>query len=68
MDDTAKEQAPGGSPGNGKAGKAKRGKQRTRPRRARDGDIPPTLTPAGIESFSVSQSILAANESKAAAV
>jgi polyphosphate kinase 2 len=66
MDDTA--QAPGSSPGNGKAGKAKRGKQRTRPRRARDGDIPPTLTPAGIESFSVSQSILAANESKAAAV
>ena len=62
MDDTAQ------APGNGKAGKAKRGKQRARPRRARDGDIPPTLTPAGIETFSVSQSILAANESKAAAV
>jgi len=63
MDDTA--QAPGSSPANGKAGRGKRG---TRPRRARDGDIPPTLTPTGIESFSVSQSILAANESKAAAV
>ena len=68
MDDTTQARAPGGSPGNGKAGKAKRGKQRIRPRRARDGDIPPTLTPAGIENFSVSQSILAANESKAAAV
>ena len=62
MDDAAQ------APGSGKAGNAKRGKQGARPRRARDGDIPPTLTPTGIESFSVSQSILAANESKAAAV
>ena len=66
MDDTT--QAKGKVPGNGRASGAKHGRHKTRPRQAREGDVPPTLTRSGIEEFSVSQSILAANESKAAAV
>ena len=51
-----------------KKGNGRDGRHKSRPRLARQGDVPPTLTAHGIEDFSVSQSIIAANESKAAAV
>jgi polyphosphate kinase 2 len=44
------------------------GRSKTRTRPVRQGDVPPNLSAAGIEDFSVSQATLAANESKAMAV
>jgi len=66
MDDMA---GKGKRTGNGrKKGNGRDGRHKSRPRLARQGDVPPTLTSHGIEDFSASQSIIAANESKAAAV
>ena len=54
----------------GRVKKAKQGRKRARKvvRRVAKGDVPPRLSAAGIAEFSISESVSAANESKAHAV
>jgi polyphosphate kinase 2 len=47
---------------------AKPSSRPARPRQAKAGDTPPVLTPAGIENFTVSESMDAAQEAKVAAI
>ena len=68
------DEAGSGRPAGGAAGarvkKAKQARKRTRKvvRRVSKGDVPPRLSAAGIAEFSISESVSAANESKAHAV
>ena len=66
MDDTTRKQKPAAKADR----KAARGPKRAkaRPRRTDEGDVPPDLSVEGLEQFSITQSILAANEAKAMAV
>ncbi|MBI5331245.1 MAG: polyphosphate kinase 2 [Betaproteobacteria bacterium] len=50
------------------AGKSPRPRKAARPRRAAQGDIPPTLTSEGVENFVVGEAVSAAQESKVIAV
>jgi len=65
MDDSSRDDRPAGKTD---GPKPSRRRSSARPRRASQGDIPPNLSTGAIEDFSVSQAILAANESKAMAV
>ncbi|HRH81577.1 MAG TPA: polyphosphate kinase 2 [Thiobacillaceae bacterium] len=56
------------TPRTAKAGARGQASSARRPRRARSGDIPPTLTTQGVEDFVVGESVNAAQEAKIAAV
>ena len=66
MADSGKGRTGGGKVGRGKGGVARR--VRTAPRRAKRGDVSPSLTREGIEAHAVGDAVSAALESKAQAV
>jgi polyphosphate kinase len=68
--DEAGSSRPAAQVASGRVKKAKQGRKRARKlvRRVAKGDVPPRLSTAGIAEFSISESVSAANESKAHAV